>query len=107
MLDGSFLHWLYLGPDGLFPHLLMGDPQKVAKDLSLIPPCFVSVFLRTPGVNLGSSSAKTFTVYIIVHNSGQDRMTFFVSQAQPGLGRCYLRTASVVSNDTEMDLAPC
>ena len=28
-----------------------------------------------------------------VHNSGQDRMTFFVSQAQPGLGRCYLRTS--------------
>ena len=25
--------------------------------------------------------------------SGQDRMTFFVSQAQPGLGRCYLRTS--------------
>ena len=30
-------------------------------------------------------------------------MTFFVSQAQPGLGRCYLQ----VGNDTEMDLAPC
>ena len=76
MLDGSFLHLLYLGPDSLFPHLLMGfvDLQKVAKDLSLIPPCLESVFLRAPGVNLGSSSVSD---------------------------------ASVVSNDTEMDLAPC
>ena len=31
---------------------------------------------------------------ILVQNYGQDRMTFFVSQAQPGFGRCYLRTSS-------------
>ena len=31
--------------------------------------------------------------HIGVHNSGQDRMTFLVSQGQPGLGRCYLRTS--------------
>ena len=31
--------------------------------------------------------------HIGVHNSGQDRMTFFVSQTQPGLDRCYLRTS--------------
>ena len=30
---------------------------------------------------------------ILVHNYGQDRMTFLVSQAQPGFGRCYLRTS--------------
>ena len=33
---------------------------------------------------------------ILVPNYGQDRMTFLVSQAQPGFGRRYLRTSNFV-----------
>ena len=40
----------------------------------------------------------------MVHNSGQDSMTFFVSQAQPGLGRCYLKTSLFASGTIELSL---
>ena len=51
--------------------------------------CKISILLN-PNMAALSRGCKP---RIGVHNSGKDRMTFFGSQAQPGLDRCYLNTS--------------
>ena len=41
-------------------------------------------------------------IIVPTHHSEQDRLTFFVSQAQPGLGRCYLKTSLFASGTIEL-----
>ena len=41
-------------------------------------------------------------IIVPTHHSEQDRMTFFVSQVQPGLGRFYLKTSLFASGTIEL-----
>ena len=73
-MNNEVFHWVFIRLHGnIFPNLN-------ARNLSH---------------SLQHSRGKTIPLSAILgYNGGQDRMTFFVSQAQPGLSRCYLRTSA-------------
>ena len=55
---------------------------------------FPNLNARNLSHSLQHSRGKTIPLSTILgYNGRQYRMTFFVSQAQPGLSRCYLRTS--------------